>query len=199
MMYSTVVFDMGNVVLFFDHGIICRKVADLYKLDEQFVFGKIFEEGIEKKFDEGKLTPELFTQECASALDIPLELDKFRDIWSEIFTENRPVVEMIEQLKTKSRILLLSNTNIWHVEYVKSKYTVLKHFDELIFSFQVGCVKPDRRMFERIIAFSGDAGSTIYIDDIESHVEAASKFGFRGIRYTAARALRVELVGLGLL
>jgi HAD superfamily hydrolase (TIGR01549 family) len=196
---TTVIFDLGNVVLFFDHGIICRKLASLYNLSEQFIFQKIFKEGIERKYDDGRLSPEHFTRECSEALGIQLEFLQFKAIWSGIFRENTPVIDIIKLIKKRARVFLLSNTNVWHVEYIRRHFHILELFDELIFSFEVGYIKPDKRIFERAIDLCKGSKQIIYIDDTDEHVRAAKDVGLCGIKYSEPDMLRGTLSSKGLL
>ena len=189
----TMVFDLGNVVLFFDHWIICRKLAELYGLNEHFVYQKLFNEGIERQFDEGKLSPEQFTSRCSVALGVPLDFSQFKAIWSDIFWENSPVIDIIKALKKRTRLFLLSNTNVWHIEHIKNRFNVLNLFDELIFSFEVGHAKPDKKIFDRIFELRTGETQIIYVDDIPKYVEAGRDIGLFGIEYRGADMLRSAL------
>jgi FMN phosphatase YigB (HAD superfamily) len=199
---STVMVDLGNVVLYFDHGIICRKLGRRYGIDDQMVFQKMFASGIERQFDEGRLSPELFTEKCSQALGVPLDIAEFKGIWSDIFLENAPVTALLRELRQNSRTLLLSNTNIWHMEHVRKRFQVLDLFDELVLSYQVGYVKPHSEFFERALEMSrepGDPSRSVFIDDIEDNIMAAKQMGLCGIHYTGFDKLRQELGRMGVL
>lgn len=198
---TTVIFDLGNVILFCDHHVICRKVASTYLIDEEFVYQKIFSEGLEYEFDKGEISPEAFTARCSSVLQVKLDTAQFKEMWSDVFTENRPVIDLIKALRRRgsSRLLLLSNTNVWHVEHIKKRYDVLPLFNSLVLSCEVGHCKPDRRIYQRAIALSADPTQIIYIDDIPEYVKAACKLGIFGIPYTGAPELQGVLQARGLL
>jgi epoxide hydrolase-like predicted phosphatase len=198
---TTVIFDLGNVILFCDHHIFCRKVGRRHHIDEELVYQKIFSEGLEHEFDKGEISPEVFTARCSSALKVKLDVDHFKEMWSEIFAQNRPVIDLIKALRKRgrSRLLLLSNTNVWHVEHVKKRYDVLALFDILILSCQVGCCKPDSRIYQQAMALSADPTRIIYVDDIPEYVKAACKLGIFGIPYTGAPELKGVLRARGLL
>ena len=194
--FSSIIFDLGNVVLFFDHWIICHKLKDRFGVDSDKIFEKIFKSGLEKQFDEGKLSPEQFTHKCSKELGVPLELQEFKAIWIDIFKENPPVIELIKILKTRVKVLLLSNTNIWHLEHVEKQFKVLELFDDSILSFIVGYTKPHNKIFDQALELSGAPESPskcIFIDDIETHVRAAVKLGVYGIHFKNFNALRQEL------
>jgi putative hydrolase of the HAD superfamily len=198
---TTVIFDLGNVLLFCDHGLFCRKVARQHHIDKEFVYRKVFSEGLEHEFDMGEISPETFAARSSSALKVKLDIARFKEMWSDIFAQNKSVIDLVKALKKRgrSRLLLLSNTNVWHVEHVRKRYDVLALFDGLILSCQVGCCKPDRRIFQRAIALSADPAQIIYIDDIPEYVKAACKLGIFGIPYTGASELKGILQARGLL
>lgn len=200
--FSTVIFDLGNVVLAFDHWIICRKLASRFGIKSQRVFEIIFKTGIEKQFNEGVVSPSEFTQKCSKELGVNLSLVEFKSVWSDIFSENLPVIELIKDLKSRVKIFLLSNTNIWHMEHIRRKFNVLELFDGLILSFNVGSSKPHRKIFERALEVSGESANPsqcIFIDDIESHVQMAMQMGFYGIHYKSADELTQEFKNIGVL
>jgi len=99
------------------------------------------------------------------------------------------VVDIIKVLKRRTRVFLLSNTNVWHVEYIRRNFRILELFDELIFSFEVGYAKPDKRIFTRTLELCNGNKQIIYVDDIEEHVRAARDVGLFGIKYSGADML----------
>ncbi len=196
---TSVIFDMGNVILFFEVSIICGKVAELYDIDEELVLRKIIKDGLETEFEQGKLTPESFAQRCSEALGVSLELPEFKDAWTYMFTENTAVIEIIRELKSKVRLLLMSNTNIWHIEHIKRDFSVLELLDDLLLSYEVGYTKPQSGIYQRAAELTSDSELTVFIDDIDRYAAAANEFGIHGIHYTSPEALRAELVDLRIL
>jgi len=77
-----VAFDLGNVLLPFDHMKACRALGAMYSLDPQYVYERIFEGGIEKAFELGDLSPSDFTRECSDALNVNLKEDDLVDAGS---------------------------------------------------------------------------------------------------------------------
>ena len=65
-----IAFDLGNVLIPFDHMKACRAIGAIYSLDPQYVYERIFEGSIVPAFDLGNLSPSGFTQECSNALKI---------------------------------------------------------------------------------------------------------------------------------
>jgi putative hydrolase of the HAD superfamily len=57
-------------------------------------------------------------------------------------------------------------------------------FDDLIFSAEVGLVKPDRRIYELALArLRVQPIEAIFVDDVSENVEAARAIGMQGIRF----------------
>lgn len=92
---------------------------------------------------------------------------------------------LLERLKTKHRLFLLSNTNSIHQkafseqidrQYGWKKFTDL--FDAVYLSHEVGLRKPHREVFERVLSDHGLAHeSTLFIDDSVQHLEGARAVG----------------------
>src|SRR5262249_26358400 len=83
-------------------------------------------------------------------------------------------------LKSRYPLILVSNTNEAHIDYVRSHYRVLDYFDHRILSYEVGSLKPDREIFEHAIAVSGHpAESLFFTDDREENVLAAKRLGMQ--------------------
>lgn len=94
-------FDLGNVLLPFDHMKACNAVAHRHHLNASTVYDQIFVSGIEKQFDLGMVSPSQFTRCCAHALEINLHEDDFRDMWSDIFARDVEMETLVRQLLTR--------------------------------------------------------------------------------------------------
>jgi putative hydrolase of the HAD superfamily len=77
----------------------------------------------------------------------------------------------------------------------------LKPFAHLLFSADLGLVKPDPAVFAAALAVLGAApGDVVFVDDRRANVEAAAALGIRGIVFTGTAAClaavaRAALVG----
>lgn len=196
MKISSIFFDLGNVILFFDHMIICNKIERKYGINKKVAYKKIFHSGLESQFDRGQISPLEFTRGCSKTLDISMDVKDFEIIWADIFQANYPMIKLIKVVKNKARIFLLSNTNIWHIKHVKKKYDFLNLFDRLILSYDVGHTKPNRKFFEKALHLSGESetpNECIFIDDIEENVNAARDIGINGILFDSYIRLYKDL------
>jgi len=70
-------------------------------------------------------------------------------------------------------------------------------FDDLIFSAEVGLAKPDRRIYELALdRLRVQPTEAIFIDDVQTNVEAAQAIGLAGIRFenTAQTMAEIERI-----
>ncbi len=197
---EVIFFDLGNVILPFDHYQIAEKLAS-YVGNENFrdpkkIFSYIFdsEKGVINAFDAGKQTPQQFFQSLRESLRLSIPFEAFVPIWNEIFVEDPEVSEIIRSLKGKYRLGLLSNTDPLHFNYIVSTFPIISVLEKWILSFEVGWKKPDPRIFQKAIEWASvEPNKILFIDDTEGHVEAARSLGIQGIRFVSAESLRRDL------
>lgn len=95
---------------------------------------------------------------------------------------------------------VLSNTNRLHWDH-QQDHKVLHHmFDHLFLSFEMGLVKPDRELFECIVAdLACDPSAIFFVDDNQINVDGARAAGLRAARAEGPTAARAALVEHGVL
>jgi len=196
---KVVIFDVGGVILFCDHGLICDRLSALSKHSPSEIYQFIFRDGLEKLYDEGKLSTKEFYEKIAKLPKIDIEFDRFCKIWSDVYEENLSVTQLIKELKKNDlKLYLLSNTNELHYLHIRNKYKILDEFDDYILSYQVGHRKPNREIFDTVLKKSGLPPSAhIFIDDVKDFVDVAQSMGMRGIVFESTTKLKKELEEAG--
>lgn len=82
---------------------------------------------------------------------------------------------------------------------VLPEWTFLEKFDGVVVSGLEKLVKPDPRIYRVFCERYGLAPeSCVFIDDSESNVIAARRFGMQAIHFSTPEALRAELISYGL-
>jgi len=198
-------FDLGNVILPFNHYQIAEKLARFSEKKESSdpprIFSYLFDrqKGAINDYEIGKMTSIEFFNQVKERFKLILTFDAFVPIWNEIFTENCDVSGLIRSLKGKKRLGLLSNTNSLHFEYALSTFPVLRLFDKWILSHEVGFKKPAAEIFLKAMEWASVPPTKIlFIDDIKEHVEVAASLGMQAIHFTSAQQLVRELTRLGI-
>ncbi|MCX5808679.1 MAG: HAD family phosphatase [Proteobacteria bacterium] len=196
-MIKLFVFDLGNVILPFEHRQIATKLYEKSRDKARFASDEIFtfmfekDNGLINDYETGQMSSEEFFGQLKERYKLDMTFEKFRDIWNPIFQENREVNDAILYLKSKGYpIFLLSNTNELHFSYIIEQYPIVHVLDEWILSFEAGVKKPEKRIYEIIFEMMDvDKDEVFYIDDIERYVEAAKKYGIQGMVFKDARGL----------
>jgi putative hydrolase of the HAD superfamily len=152
--------------------------------------------------DEGKLTGIGYWQKLLREAGLPPDHAEELSRWdARLWTVQNPV--MVDwQLAVKQRGLrtaILSNLSENVLESIERTFDWIHRFDVLVWSFQVGLVKPDPAIYRHILAELGTLpGETLFIDDKLPNVEAARELGIQAIEYSSVERLRADLIAAGL-
>ncbi|MDD3845932.1 MAG: HAD hydrolase-like protein [Syntrophorhabdaceae bacterium] len=193
-MIKLFVFDLGNVILPFEHHQIAAKLHETSLIKDRFTPDDLFrylfdhQKGFVNAYEEGLISSKEFFKKLKEKYKLELESEGFKDIWNDIFQEDPAVSEIILYLKRKGYpIVLLSNTNELHFSYVMERYPIIHHFDEWILSFEVGAKKPKEKIYSTIFETrSVERNEVLYIDDIPEYITAAAGYGIPGIVFKEA-------------
>lgn len=198
---KAVIFDLGNVLIDFDHRIAADKISKFAKKSAKEIFDLFFDSNITASFEEGKISPENFFRKVSSALNLNIAYEEFVPIWNEIFflsKKNKEVYNLASQLKDRYKLALLSNINILHWEYVRDRFPIFDVFGNIVLSCEVGARKPDRLIYEKTLSLIGSfAGETFYTDDRSELVESAKSLGIKGAVFTDTKCLIKDLMAQG--
>ena len=191
------VFDLGNVILPFEHHQIAVKLhqrsTEKSVFTPQQLFDVMFDlqNGLINPYEEGLMSSGEFFSNLKRRFQLDMDMKAFSDIWNPIFHDDPEVNRVILYLKEKNYpLFLLSNTNELHFSYIMEKYPIIHWFDEWLLSFEVGVKKPNRRIYDAIFEkMDVRPGEVFYVDDIVKYVETAQQFGINGMVYTNADQL----------
>ncbi|MFH7245431.1 MAG: HAD family hydrolase [Spirulina sp.] len=121
-----------------------------------------------------------FLQEFALGLDPAL----FQREFLELVQAPMPrCQEVLQDLKTRFHLSLLSNTNPAHHQKLSQNYNFFSGFDQLFLSYQLGQMKPSSQIFDYVITHLKTNANTIaFFDDGARNVEAAKAAGINAFR-----------------
>jgi putative hydrolase of the HAD superfamily len=191
---KVIIFDLGKVIVDFDHLVICRKLARYCTVAPNEICRKIFKSGLEAQFDEGNITIDKFYAKLREQLQLNITRDEFELIWNHIFKLNPGIAPLIKRLKKDYRLLCLSNTNMLHFEYCMKKFPLLQYFDDFILSYKIGKRKPHRKIFKAALTKAHcPAYACLYIDDIAEYVQTAEAMGMKAIHFKSVQQLKKQL------
>jgi putative hydrolase of the HAD superfamily len=200
-MIKTFIFDLGKVIVPFelDNALkILESVCDFSSLD---VKEKIFASQEVLLFEKGEISPEAFFDFLKNLLNLRMNFDEFASAWNSIFSFEPIISEsLIERLEAKYRLIVLSDTNKLHFEFIKQKFPILRHFSDFVVSYEVGFLKPSPEIFQVAVEKAECLPKECFFtDDREANVEGAKKLGINALQFISPDQFEQELKKLNLL
>ena len=195
-MIRYIFFDLGNVLLPFDHSIAIRNLATLASADEADIKRVVFDSGLQFDYEAGKVSSEEFCNSFCQELNVQVEQSQIMTAASDMFRLNVSIVPIVGQLRaTCHRIGILSNTCEAHWNFVTNRFTIIgQYFSDRILSYEEKSMKPDADIYKAAIELAGVQPEEIFFtDDLEANVEGAKSVGIDAVQYTSSRELAEQL------
>ena len=200
-MIRAVVSDLGRVVLWFDNAIFLRRLAE--RSGRSFDDVKAAVHGdleLIRRFDGGAVTPAAFHARVMEIAGADIPYGEFYEIYNDIFSLNRPAVDVLARVKAAGYgALLLSNTDPERFAFVRRRFPEIMFFDHYVLSYELKLLKPDPAIYLEAARRAGCVPSEcVFIDDMEANVRGAVEAGLAGVVYLPETDLAAELRKLGL-
>ena len=180
-MIKTLVFDFGNVFLNLDIDGALQTALEKFKLKE-------FPEemtAINCLYEQGLISTDEFIEFYTNNFNT-LSKEEIIDLWNFMlkdFPTHR--LDFLKELKASSKynLILLSNTNELHIDWVKENISFFEDFkncfDKFYLSHEIQLRKPNADIYEFVLKENNiKAEDTLFIDDKKENTEAASIIGF---------------------
>lgn len=197
---KVLVFDFGNVIGMFSHLKAAAQMAQHCNKNIETIRTVLFEETTENELEKGNISPEQYRKIIRDSLLINCPDQEFDHAFSDMFTANDAVCNIIPHLAKSHRLVLLSNTNWFHAKRFLTQFNhVLGHFDALILSHEVRCRKPARKIYDILNEKTNTKPSDcLFVDDLHANIQTAKDCGWDGIVYHPEMNLKKELVSKGI-
>lgn len=185
MKYQSVVFDIGNVLFYFDHKKICEMMSECSQLSAEQIFEVIFKHGLSREFECGRIDENELWESLKKQCELSCSKEYITENWADIFSENHDVLDLLPTIRENTeKLIICSNTNELHFNFLLKKWPeIFEQFDAFCLSHEIGHMKPDHEIFEAVKKVS--VGKTAYFDDIELYANTACKYDIDGYTYTA--------------
>ena len=184
---NTLIFDFGGVIINLDKARCIRSFKELGFIDIDRYLGDFIQSGIFLKLEKGELSPDEFRSEIKKLIPEKVTDEQINKAWNS-FLAGIPTekMDMLLELKKKFKLLLLSNTNSIHKECYQEIFIhynglpMSAYFDKMYVSYEMGLVKPDPLIFQKLISDSGITPSEcLFLDDGVKNIEAGQEAGFQ--------------------
>src|SRR5450432_26925 len=199
-MHKAIIFDLGKVLIQFDFRLGYRALERLCPYTALEIPRRIGGTGLVERFETGLVEPREFVEQFSRILDLPVDYDRFCEIWSCIFGDTLIPESLLEALAARYRLLLLSNTNALHFAMLRVTYGhLLRHFHDLILSYEVRAIKPQPAIYRAALERAGCLpGECFYTDDIADYVAAARQMGIDAVQFESREQIEREMRGRGI-
>ncbi|MDR0734029.1 MAG: HAD family phosphatase [Dysgonamonadaceae bacterium] len=184
---KNIVFDLGGVIVTLDRAEAVRRFKDAGLKNAEELLDAYHQKGIFLELEEGKLTKEEFYEAVRKEAGRDVSAEVVDRAWMGFLKEIPAYkLEMLETLRKKYKIYLLSNTNPVVMEWARSPAfspqgkSIDRFFDKIYASYQIGYTKPGREIFDFMFADACIRPSeTLFIDDGTANVEMGKKLGMK--------------------
>jgi FMN phosphatase YigB (HAD superfamily) len=195
---DALLFDLGKVLVDFNFqtGVDALHACCSIPRDR---FEQVLWDAWIRRYESGEISTAEFHDHLCEAANLNMPLREFCRTWSSVFLPGLLVSEeLLASLKRTYPLILVSNTNEAHIEFIRSNYRVLDYFDHQILSYEVGSLKPDCKIFEYAIQAAGlPPESLFFTDDREENILAARQLGMCAHQFSGEAKLIEALQAAG--
>jgi len=194
-----IIFDMGKVLVHFSHDRMFAAMGEVCGATGHQIREWLWDSGLQARFERGEIDAAAVRDELERRAGCEIDEEALMQAASDIFTLNQPLLPVLDRLRQAGyRLVVLSNTCPPHVEWITRHFDVLQRFDERVFSYEVGVMKPDAAIYREAVAVAGCAAEEcFFVDDLAENVEAARAEGLLGTEFIGVEPLQAALVRVG--
>jgi FMN phosphatase YigB (HAD superfamily) len=198
--YRAILFDLGRVLVHFDFQRAYRQLEKFCPHPATEIPKRLAGTGLVQRYECGLVDSRDFVAELTKILDLKVDFNDFCAVFCAIFAENLVPESLVEELASRYRLVLLSNTNEIHFDMIRRTYPVIRHFHQLVLSYEVKHMKPQPEIYRAAIeAARCRPEECFYTDDIPEFIEGARKMGMDAVQFESAEQLQREMRARGIL
>lgn len=186
---KNLIFDLGGVILDLSVDTSLSSFANLSGIEKSTV-KRLFVSSPEfELYEKGGMSNEDFRAFVKKLYSIDAPDETLDACWNAMLLGfPKKKLELLETLKGKYNVYLLSNTNDIHLQHINNillprvnHHTSLDDFfHRAYYSHRMKKRKPDAEIFEQVLNESNFLpGETLFLDDNQSNVEGAGKLGIK--------------------
>jgi putative hydrolase of the HAD superfamily len=190
-------FDLGNVLLWFDHRRAARQMAAVSGIQEDRAWESVFVADLEHQFEAGQISGRQFYDRFCETTNSQPDYQALLHAASDIFELNPHIVPVVMHLsRARYRLGILSNTNASHWQLViDGRFTLINRFFPVTaLSYRLRVMKPAPEIYAAAAAMAAVAPEEIfYTDDRPDNVAGAIAAGYDAVLFQDVRQLAREL------
>ena len=187
--FDAIIFDLGGVIINLDYQLTIEafKKLGIDNFEEMYTQAK--QNNLFDDYETGKVSSQHFINSLLPFLPSGTSANKVVHAWNAMILDfPKKRLELLDQLNSKYRVFLLSNTNDIHLQAVNRSLAnttdrkLESYFEKVYLSHEVKLRKPHKEIFELVCTEQNlNPETTIFIDDTIGHVNGANSIGLKGI------------------
>jgi putative hydrolase of the HAD superfamily len=180
--FDALVFDVGGIFILHDNERLFRRLAESCTAPD--ALERIREAAMDPDITTGARPVHDIYDEIVGELGYARDWHGFLADWSSHFSADLAMVALLAALARDHRVLLFSNTNREHWDYVTQLADGALGRYEAYLSHEIGDMKPRASAFELVASRAGFTPQrALFVDDLAENVAAARALGFHGHIY----------------
>lgn len=197
--FDLVLFDLGGVLIELSGVDSMRKLSGMESDDA--LWARWLTCPWVREFERGECTPAEFAAGMVNEWELSVTPQVFLDAFRGWPVGPLPgAEELVIRVSEVVAVGCLSNTNALHTLDQFSRWPIFDRFRPRLLSHELGLLKPDRDLFDRVAAMVGhEPGRILFLDDNLINVEGARTAGFTAEHVRGVDEARRALVGAGVL
>ena len=190
---KNIIFDLGGVIMNIDFKKTEKAFADLGFNDfaqhmTQYHITPLFQE-----YETGKINDDDFVKGIQQIAAKPIADNEIIHAWNALLLDFPPErIALLEKLRHRYRIFLLSNTNALHYNAFQQRLhgltgkTLEDIFEKTYYSHTANLRKPDAAIYQLVLDENQlDPAETLFIDDTASNLGGAEEAGIQTLHLKA--------------
>lgn len=196
MTIRALIFDLGKVFVDFSIDQACEQVATVASTSAAQVKAFLYDDGWEHRFESGEFDSAHLCKALGAKVQCDIPLAELEHACANIFSPMHDTISIIKQLRASANVplILLSNTNHVHWDFICAKFGIHEYFDAHVLSFRERAMKPDAKIYRAAVAAAGcSAQECFFTDDILANVQGAIDFGIDAMQFVSSEQLVRDL------
>ncbi|WP_026950159.1 HAD family hydrolase [Algoriphagus mannitolivorans] len=192
------IFDLGNVIIDIDYQRSLNHIKSLVSNTLHDRVDYFYLTDFHKEYEKGKMDSPAFRRNVNEYFGQNWSDSEVDLLWNSLLGNIPPSrIELIQKLKNKYQIGILSNTNAIHIDAVNEM--LQKDFgvdsfhqlvDHVFYSHEMGLAKPQQEIYQTMLEqLSTKGDKVIFFDDLEANVLGAKSCGITAIQVTGPEVI----------
>ena len=195
--FKYIVFDLGGVLVDIDPVRAIRAFARLGGIEIDDLENRIENLGLFHEYEIGQYNHPEFRDRLRTFLPNSVSDEEIDKAWSSLILDvPQDRIDLLESLKQRYQLFVLSNTNPFHIQYINQQLirsgnpSLESIFQKVYYSYLLHMTKPSPEIYQHITKENGlEPSELLFLDDTLANINTARVLGWETIHINTPRKL----------